>query len=176
MKNLIISVMALGLMLDGCGGGLDVTMKPSAGFKRTSSVAVESDNLDNANLKSRIEKALFRNGIDVASPSFARASVQAEGNSTNRLSNSSSRIMLDSASSQSSAGYAQGNKSVYLLKFTYEFDYTFSGEVITDFSAAIVEPGTGEVVGIVSYHGKGDGIAPDELADMVGKQISQKLK
>ena len=48
--------------------------------------------------------------------------------------------------------------------------------MITDFRAAVFEPGTGEVVGVMSYHGDGDGTTPGELADSVGKNISQQLK
>jgi len=161
-------------MLDGCGGGLDMTMKPSSGFKLTSSVAVKSDNFDGANLRPKIEEALFRNGINVISPSFAQAGIQLQGDSANQLSNESSQKTADSASAHSSTPKDRGNE--YLLRFTYNFDYTLSGEVITDFSAAIVESRTGEVVGIMSYHGDGDGIAPDELASRVGKKISQQLK
>ena len=151
-----------------------MTMKPSTGFKLTSSVAVKSGNFDSANLRPKIEEALFRNGINVISPSFAQTGIQLQGDSTNQPSNQSSKRTADSASTHSSALNGRGNE--YLLEFTYNFDYTLSGEVITDFSAAIVEPGTGEVVGVMSYHGNGNGTAPDELANTVGKKISQQLK
>ncbi len=174
MKKLYLFIIAIGLMFDGCGGGLDMTMKPSTGFKKTSSVAVESDNFDSANLRPKIEEALFANGINVISPSIVQTGIQ--GNLTNQLSNQSSQRAADSASARSSTPNGQGNGSEYLLKFTYNFDYTFLGEVITDFSAAIVEPKTGEVVGIMSYHGNAKGTAPDELANTVGKKLSQQLK
>lgn len=151
-----------------------MTMKPSTGFKLASSVAVKSDNFDSANLRPKIEEALFRNGVNVISPSIVQAGIQLQGDSTNQPSNQSSRKTADSTSARSSKPKEQGNE--YLLKFTYSFDYTLSGEVVTDFSAAIVDSRTGEVVGIISYHGDADGVAPDELANSVGKKISQQLK
>ena len=169
-------MIAVGLVLEGCGGGLDVTVRPKTGLKRTSSVTVESGNFDSANLKFKIEKALFKNGVDVESPSFAGTNAGTESASTAQLSNPSSQTISDSATSHSATGNGQSKKFVYLLKFTYDFDYTFSGEVITDFSAAVVEPETGEVVGIMGYHDKGGGATADELADIVGKKLSQQLK
>ncbi|HUI31929.1 MAG TPA: hypothetical protein VLX91_17095 [Candidatus Acidoferrales bacterium] len=174
MKNLFLLIIAAGLILDGCGGGLEMTMKPSTSFKLTSPVAVRSGNFDGADLRPKIEEALFRNGVNVMSPSFARTEIQLQDNSNNQPSNQSSQGTSDSASVHSSRINGQGNE--YLLEFTYDFEYTLSGKLVTDFSAAIVEPQTGEVVGIISYHGKGDGVAPDELANSVGKKISQQLK
>jgi len=172
--ELFLCIIAASLMLHGCGGGLNMTMKPKNGFKLTSSVTVKSDNTDGANLRAKIEEALFRNGINVISPSFAQTGNQLQSDSTGKLPNQSTERMADSASAKSSTQNGRGNE--YLLEFTYDFDYALSGEVITDFSAAIVELKTGEVVGIMSYHDKGDGIAPDELANSVGKKISQQLK
>ena len=150
MKKSFLLIIALGLVLDGCGGGLDMTMKPSTGFKLTSSVGVKCDNFDSANLRPKIEEALFRNGVEVISPSFAQTDIQLQGDSTGQLSNQSSQRAADTASAHSSTPKVRGNE--YLLRFTYSFDYTLSGEVITDFNAAVVEPGTGEVVGVMSYH------------------------
>ncbi|MGO9481954.1 MAG: hypothetical protein ACLP05_09270 [Candidatus Kryptoniota bacterium] len=174
MKILFLFIIGASLTLDGCGGGLDMTMKPSTGFKRTSSVTVKSDNFDSANLRPKIEYALFKNGINIVSPSFEQTGGQDQGDSPNQLSSLSQQRTTDSALAHSANG--QGKGAVYLLKFTYNFDYTFSGEVITDFSAAVLEPGTGDVVGIISYHGGGHGTAPDELANTVGKKLSQQLK
>ena len=172
--KLFFCMIAAGLMLHGCGGGIDMAMKPSTGFKLTSSMAVRSDNFDGMNLRPKIEEALFRNGIDIISPSFARTGIHLQGDSANQLSNQSLNQTTDNASAHSPTINEQGNK--YLLEFTYNFNYTLSGEMIRDFSAAIVELKTGEVVGIMSYHDKGDGVLPDELAGSVGKKISQQLK
>ncbi len=174
MKKSILFMIGIGLMVDGCGGGLNMTMKPSTGFKLTSSVAVKCDSFDSADLRQKIEKALFRNGVNVISPSFAQTGIQLQADSTNRSSNQPSQRTADSASAHSSAPKGRGNE--YLLEFTYSFDYTLSGEVITDFNAAVVEPGTGEVVGIMSDHTGSDGTTPDELANTIGKKLSQQLK
>jgi hypothetical protein len=174
MKKSFLFIIAVGLVLGGCGGGLDITMKPATGFKLTSSVLVKCDNFDGLNLRPQIEEALYRNGVNVVSPSFAPAGNQLQSDSSNRLSNQFSQREADSASAHSSALNVRGHE--YLLEFTYNFDYTLLGEVITDFSAAIVEPGTGEVVGVMSYHIGSDGTAPDKLANSVGKKLSQELK
>jgi len=177
MRKLFLFIIAEALMLAGCGGGgLDMMMKPTTGFKLTSSVAVECDSYDSANLRQRIEEALFRNGVNVISPPFAQTDDQLQSDSANQLSAQSSKKKADTTSARSSTPNRRATGAEYLLKFKYNFDYTLSGKVITDFSATIVAPGTGEVVGMISYHGNGEGSLPDELANSVGKKLSQQLK
>jgi len=174
MKKLFLFAIALGLMLNGCGGGLDVTMKPNTGFKRTSSVKVESDDFDGANLQPKIERALFKNGVEVRSPLLTRMGIQPQHEFVEQLASSSPRMIPDSASAGSSTLNGGKEGSEYLLEFTYSFNNSNSGDLITEFSATVVEAASGEIVGIINYHG--GGTTADDLAESVGKKLGQELK
>ncbi len=177
MRKLFLFVIVEGLMLAGCGsGGLDIVMKPVTGFKLTSSVAVECEGFDSANLRQKIEEALFKNGVNVLSTPFAQTAVQLQSDSANQPSAQASKKTADTASARSSTPNRRANGEKYLLKFKYNYNYTLSGKVITDYSATIIALGTGEIVGMISYHGNGKGTLPEELANSVGKKLSQQLK
>jgi hypothetical protein len=172
MRKLFLFVIALGLILDSCGGGLDMTMKSSKGFKVKSSVDVESNGFDPASLQQKIERALFENGVNVESPSLTQGGTVLQHDLMSQAGSLSPGKTTDSVSAGSSVADGREKSSVYLLEFTYESNYTFSGVVITDFTATVFN--AGEIVGMISYHG-GQTTA-DKLAENVGKKLAQELK
>ncbi len=172
MRKFFLFIIALDLILDGCGGGLDMTMKPSKGFKVKSSVEVEGSGLDAANLQLKIERALFKNGVNVTSLSVASVGSPLGGGLVSQDASQSSGKSTDSVSAGSSTIKGRGDGSGYLLEFRYKFDYAFPGVMITDFSATVFKGG--EIVGMMSYHG--GRTTAERLAENVGKELAQKLK
>lgn len=163
------------IIFAGCSS-LEVSLKPNAGFSSASSITVDCDQYDDANLQPRIEQALLRIGFDVISPSVAQTRLQYLSNSSNQLSNPSSQRIPQSSSYQSSSGFVREYKSVYLLKFTYTYDFSLLGDAITDFSASIVDLRTGEVVGTINFSGNGGSSLPDALAKNISERLSKELK
>ncbi len=172
MKTSFLFVIALSLVLDSCGGGLELTMKPSKGFKVKSSVEVESNGFDPLSLRSKIARALFKNGINVESPLFTAAGSPRQQDLVSQAAAPTTVGKSDSVAAGSSTVNGRGQSPLYFLEFTYKSDYTFSGGVITDFSATILK--AGEIVGEIGYHG--GRITPEQLAENVGKELAQKLK
>lgn len=172
MQKFFLFVIALGLILDGCGGGLDMTMRPSKGFKVKSSVEVESNGFDPVSLKPKIERALFENGVSVESSSLTSAGSVLQRDLMSEAAGLSPGKTTDPVSAGSSTVSGREKGSKYLLEFTYKFDYTFSGAVITDFSATVLK--AGEIVGMMSYHG--GRTTAEKLAENVGKKLAQELK
>ena len=172
MKKFFLFVIASGLVLDGCGGGVYMTMKPSKGFRVKSSVEVVSDGFDPVSLQPKIERALFENGVNIQSPSLTPAGSVLRQDLMSQAASLSTGNTTDSVLAGSSTLNGRGVASLYLLEFTYKSDYTFSGEVITDFNATVFKDG--EIAGMMSYHG--GGMTADKLAENVGKELAQKLK
>ncbi len=171
MRKLFLFVIALGLILEGCGGGLEMTMKPGKGFKVKSSVEVESNGFDPASLQQRIERALFENGVNVESPSLTQGESVLQHDISQAGSPSPGKT-TDSVSAVSTAANGREKGHVYLLEFSYESNLTFSGVVIRDFTATVYN--AGEIVGMIGYHG--GQMTPEKLADDVGKKLAQELK
>ncbi len=172
MKNYLLFAIVLGLTLDGCGGGLELTMKPGKGFKVKSTVEVESDGFDPVNLQHTIERALFKNGVNIQSASLAPTGSAPQQDLMSQGASPSTGKKTDSVSTGLSTVKGAVENSVYLLTFAYKSNYTFSGEMITDFSATVFK--AGEIVGMISYHGAG--MPVEQLAENVGKDLAQKLK
>lgn len=172
MRKFFLFVISLSLILEGCGGGLDMTMRPSKGFKVKSTVEVESNGFDPASMQSKIERALFENGVNIESPSLTRGGSVLQHDLMSQAGSPSPGKTTDSVSARSSAANGREEGAVYLLEFTYESNYTFSGIVITDFTATVFN--AGETVGMIDYHG--GQMTADKLAQNVGKELSQQLK
>ena len=158
MRKFSLFVIALGLILDSCGGGLDMTMKPSKGFKVKSSVEVESNGFDPASLQPQIERALFANGVNVESPSLTQGGSVLQHDLMSQAGSLSPGKTTDSVSTGSSAAKGREKGSLYLLEFAYESNYTFSGVVITDFSATLFN--AGEIVGMMPISRPGPSCPP----------------
>ena len=172
MRQFFLFVVTMMTLVLAACSTVEVAVKPNTEFSQASSITVECEGIDWANLQSGVEQALLRNGFDVISPAVAQTRLQHEKAQESQLSSPSKQGIQESDVSKSSTEAVREYKSVYLLKYRYANDGMNNP---INFAASIVDLRTGQVVAAITenrglFSGTSAGLAND-----VGDKLSQAL-